>query len=394
VSEENLHIAVHYGELGLKGKNRPFFEKRLAKNIRAILADVGPVLTKRFWGRLLVTLPPSASFDEVREKLSPVFGISYFAPVHVVPCDLEAIEPIALDEARRAILIGQSFKVDVHRGDKRFPLTSPEIARRLGQRIGEELNAPVDLRSPDVTIYVNIQAEHAYVFAQKIRGAGGLPVGVTGRVIVLLSGGIDSPAAAHLMLKRGCKVDFVHFHALRTGEEAARSKVVELARRIVAHQGISAAVHLIPYHPFQMRLLTRESRYELVIFRRFMSLVAQELARQNKALALVTGDNLGQVASQTLENLVAVEEAVEMPIFRPLLGYDKQEIIELAKRMGTFELSVQPYKDCCSIVDRHPATRVRPEQVKEIEAGLDLPALIAQSLAQATTVRVGPGPDL
>ncbi len=390
VSTENLHVAVHYAELSLKGKNRPYFERQLARNIRAALSDLGPVLTRRFWGRLLVSLPTATPFDAVRQKLQPVFGISYFAPVQVVPQEMRAIEQAVLDGAERVLRPARSFRLEVNRGDKRFPLTSPETARRLGQAVVDALGAPVDLRNPEVTIYVNIQAEHVYVFAEKIRGPGGLPVGVTGRVIVLLSGGIDSPVAAHLMLKRGCKLDFVHFHAFRSGEEAAQSKVVELARRLVVPQGVAADLFLVPYHPFQMRLLAKESRYELVIFRRFMARVAQDLARQRRAQVIVTGDNLGQVASQTMENLVAVEDAMEMPIFRPLLCFDKQEIIGLAKQLGTFDLSVQPYKDCCSIVDRHPATRARVERVQGIEEGLDLPKLIADSLAETKTVRVGP----
>ncbi|NOZ05697.1 MAG: tRNA 4-thiouridine(8) synthase ThiI [Chloroflexi bacterium] len=385
---ENLHVVVHYAELGLKGKNRPFFERQLAKNIRAVLTELGPVQTKRFWGRLLVTIPASTPFAEVRKRLQPLFGMAYFAPVRVVSQAWDDIQEAVLEQARLLLDPDTSFRVKAHRGDKRFPLISPEIGRQLGAAIVAMTGSPVDLQSPAVTIYVNIQVEHAYIFAEKIPGAGGLPVGVTGRVMGLLSGGIDSPVAAHLMLKRGCKVDFVHFHALRSAEEAANSKIVELARHVITPQGIPAQVHLVPYHPFQMRLLTNESRYELVIFRRFMARVAQDLARQHHAQAIVTGDNLGQVASQTLENLVAVEEAVEMPIFRPLLCFDKQEIIGLAQQLGTFDLSVQPYKDCCSIVDRHPATRVRADQLTEIESAIDFPQLIADSLAETTTVRV------
>jgi len=385
---ENLHIVVHYAELGLKGKNRPFFERQLAKNIHAVLTELGPVQTKRFWGRLLVTIPASIPFAEVRRRLQPLFGIAYFARARVVSLPWDDIQQAVLEEANLLLDSDTSFRVKAHRGDKRYPLTSPEIGRQLGAAIVAATGAPVDLHSPAVTIYVNIQVEHAYVFAEKIPGAGGLPVGVTGRVMGLLSGGLDSPVAAHLMLKRGCKIDFVHFHALRSAEEAANSKIIELARRVIIPQGISAQVHLVPYHPFQMRLLTDESRYELVIFRRFMARVAQELARRHRAQAIVTGDNLGQVASQTLENLVVVDQVVEMPIFRPLLCFDKLEIIDLAYKLGTFDLSVKPYKDCCSIVDRHPATRVRADQLTRLELAIDFPKLIAESLAETTTVRI------
>jgi len=238
--------------------------------------------------------------------------------------------------------------------------------------------------SPSIQIY-----QHGvYLFNRRLPGAGGLPIGSGGRVTVLLSGGIDSPVAAHLLLKRGCSVDFVHFHMLRTDEEIASSKVVALARAVMRPHRLPTNLYLAPAQPFQMAILPHASRVELVVFRRFIMRVAANLARRRKALALVTGDNLGQVASQTLKNLHVTSRAVAMPILRPLIAYDKQEIIDVARQLGTYDLSIQPYQDPCSLHAERPATWARLQEVKALEAELGIEALVRETLAQTQRHRI------
>lgn len=373
---------VHYGELGLKGRNRPQFEKRLAHNMRVALRDLGQVKVQLHRGYMAVEVADEAPPERIEQRLAGVFGIAYFAPALAVPQELEAITEAALQLARRAITPETSFKVQARRADKRFPVTSMDLNRELGARIVDEIGAPVRLRDPAVTLHVQVYPEKVYLFTQRLPGPGGLPVGTAGRVTMLLSGGIDSPVAAHLMLKRGCAVDFVHFHMLRNETEIRASKVVALARAVLSPHRLPAVVYMLPSQPFQMALMEYDSRVELVVFRRFIMRVAERIARRRKSLALVTGDNLGQVASQTLENLCVTSQAVETPILRPLISFDKMEIVDLAQRIGAYELSIQPYQDPCSLHARHPATRAKLAVVEELEAKIGVESLIEETLAQ------------
>lgn len=373
---------VHYGELGLKGRNRPQFEKRLAHNMRVALRDLGQVKVQLHRGYMAVEVADEAPPERIEQRLAGVFGIAYFAPALAVPQELEAITEAALQLARRAITPETSFKVQARRADKRFPVTSMDLNRELGARIVDEIGAPVRLRDPAVTLHVQVYPEKVYLFTQRLPGPGGLPVGTAGRVTMLLSGGIDSPVAAHLMLKRGCAVDFVHFHMLRNETEIRASKVIALARAVLSPHRLPAVVYMLPSQPFQMALMEYDSRVELVVFRRFIMRVAERIARRRKSLALVTGDNLGQVASQTLENLCVTSQAVETPILRPLISFDKMEIVDLAQRIGAYELSIQPYQDPCSLHARHPATRAKLAVVEELEAKIGVESLIEETLAQ------------
>ena len=377
---------VHYGELGLKGQNRPQFEKRLAHNMRVALRDLGQVKVQLYRGYMAVGVADEAPPERVEQRLTGVFGIAYFAPALAVPQELEAITEAALHLARRAITPETSFKVQARRADKRFPVTSMDLNRELGARIVDEIGAPVRLHDPAVTLHVQIYPEKVYLFTRRIPGPGGLPVGTAGRVTMLLSGGIDSPVAAHLMLKRGCAVDFVHFHMLRNETEIRASKVIALARAVLSPHRLPAVVYMLPSQPFQMALLEYDSRVELVAFRRFIMQVAERIAQRRKSLALVTGDNLGQVASQTLENLCVTSRAVETPILRPLISFDKQEIVEVAQRIGTYELSIQPYQDPCSLHAHHPATRAKLAVVEELEAKIGVESLIEETLAQTEEI--------
>ncbi|MGC9399041.1 MAG: tRNA uracil 4-sulfurtransferase ThiI [Anaerolineae bacterium] len=383
-----LRYLVHYGELGLKGRNRPHFERALAENMRRALAPLGTFAVRIFPGYMLVESEDAVNTERVERRLAQVFGIAYFAPIEVVPQEMDAITGTALRLAREVVMPSTTFKVETRRADKRFPVQSPEVNRRVGAEIVDAIGAPVDLTAPEATVYIQIYPDGVYVFNRRIEGPGGLPVGVSGKVMVLLSGGIDSPVAAHLMLKRGCEVEFVHVHLLRGRQAVRENKVVELARRVVGPHRLSTTVHMLPAHPFQVAVLEQVSDVELVVFRRFMLRAAERLAQERGALALVTGDNLGQVASQTLKNLYVTGHAVEMPVLRPLVAFDKQEIVSLAEEIGTYKLSIQPYKDVCSIRARHPATGARIKDVWAFEARMDLEATLAKTLAQREGVEI------
>ncbi|MFQ5951725.1 MAG: tRNA uracil 4-sulfurtransferase ThiI, partial [Candidatus Geothermarchaeales archaeon] len=251
-----------------------------------------------------------------------------------------------------------------------FPLTSMEVNREIGRVLVERLGMRASMKAPELNVFIEITSEGAFVFFGKERGPGGLPVGISGRVLCLFSGGIDSPVAAWLMMKRGCGVDFVHFHALRTEREARQSKIPELLGHLTRYS-FSSRLYLAPFLPFHLATLETSSKHELMLFRRFMLKVAERIAGREGLRGLVTGDSLGQVASQTLENMAVVEDAVSVPVFRPLLAYDKEETVGLARQIGTYEHSIRPYKDCCSILARHPETRARLRFVRQAERRLD-----------------------
>ncbi len=386
---------VHYGELGLKGRNRLQFEQQLMDNIRVALRPLTRPRVKRFHSYIVVEVPDASAEenDQTRRmeaRLARIPGIAYFAPALRVLPTMDAISKAGLQLAYETITAETTFKVDTQRGDKSFPITSVEVNRELGAQVVEALNAPVRLNNPEVTLGVQIYPDHAYVFARRIEGAGGLPVGVSGRVLTLLSGGIDSPVAAHMMLKRGCQTDFLHFHMLPDREQVHDSKIVDLAHKIMAPHQRPARLYMLPAYPFQMTLLEIDTPLELIIFRRFVMRVAAQVAGEYKALALVTGDSLGQVASQTLQNLRVISRAVKLPILRPLIGFDKLEIVALAKQLGTYAISIKPYKDPCAMHARHPATWARLKAVQELEAELALDNVAEETLAQMEEIKIGP----
>ncbi len=383
-----LRYLVHYGELGLKGRNRPRFEGMLAKNMRRALAVFGRFKVRSFRGYMFVETKDTVPKAEVERRLASIFGIAYFAPIEVVPQDMAAITETALKLAREVVTPTTTFKVETRRADKNFPVQSPEVSRRIGAEIVDEIGAPVDLTAPEATIHIQIYQDGVYLFNRRIEGPGGLPVGVSGRVIVLLSGGIDSPVAAHMMLKRGCDLEFVHFHMLRRGQAIRENKIVDLARAVTRTHRLSSAIHMLPAHPFQVAVLEKVSDVELVAFRRFILRAAEHLAHKRGALALVTGDNLGQVASQTLKNLHVTGRAVEMPVLRPLIAFDKEEIVALAKEIGTYQLSLKPYQDVCSIRAQHPATWASMNDVLRLESTLHLDTVLAETLDRRETVEI------
>ena len=371
---------VHFGELGLKGRNRAPFARKLVDNIRTVLKDIGGVKIQRFHSHILVKVPAGVPASVVEQRLEKIFGIAYFAPTSTVEPDLEAISQEALNLADGVLGEETTFKVSVSRGDKQFPFKSPEVEREVGARIVEATGAPVKLRHPDVTLNVQIYQDAAYLFIRRLRGPGGLPVGVSGRVLTLFSGGIDSPVAAHLMLKRGCTLDLLHFHLLPGTEAARNSKIVAMARAVLAPHRRPAPLYLASAAPFETAMAALDTRVATVVFRRFIMLVAERIARQRQSLALITGESVGQVASQTLQNINVISLATALPILRPLIGFDKAEIIDVAKRIGTYELSIQPYKDPCSLHARNPATWARLDEVVNVENRIDIDALVEETL--------------
>lgn len=376
---------IHYHELALKGRNRPFFEQRLVRNLRMAVRDVGGKQVDALQGRLRVILSPDASWPVVRDRIARVFGIANFSLAQSAPFGQDA--PRLLDPLKHAIgeaiqsLHFNTFRVSAKRSDKRVPLTSMEIEREVGAHVCELTGKSVNLRLPDLTIHVETLIKDAYYFLEREDGPGGLPVGTGGKVACLLSGGIDSPVAAFRMMKRGCTAIFVHFHGRPYVSRASEEKVRELAALLTRYQ-FQSRLYLVPFGDIQRQIvLGAPAAFRIVLYRRMMIRIAEELAKRERCWSLVTGDSLGQVASQTAENLSVVEEAAGLPILRPLIGMDKIEITQQAQRIGTFEISIEPDQDCCSLfVPPHPSTRTDLDHIRKIERGFDLISLVKQGL--------------
>ncbi|MDA4136246.1 MAG: tRNA 4-thiouridine(8) synthase ThiI [Thaumarchaeota archaeon] len=355
-------IVVHYGEIGIKGANRPIFEKSLERNIRSSLRGLDGLRVKKVNQRFFVTVE-DGMVSEARERLARVFGVAWYAKVENVPLSYPAILETAvrvLDGCER----DSTFRVSARRSDKSFDMSSQDVARKLGEDIIARLGLKVNLSQPETTLFVDIVRDQAIVYREHVRGPGGLPVGSSGRVLHLLSGGIDSPVAAWLMMKRGCRPTFLHFYLAPGPQSVLDSKVVDLVRSLGRYGGDSQLI-LIPFAPYQLATVGLPSEYEPIVFRRFVRMVAELVSADLGYPAISTGDNLAQVASQTLQNLVCIDSGSAVPTFRPVLGYDKEEIVQLAKVIGTYEISLREYKDCCSIVSRHPRTRMKVKDVDE-----------------------------
>ena len=375
-------VIVHYQEIALKGKNRPWFIARLVRNIRQAVAGLGVREVRVLMGRIEIVLGPDASWEAVRDRLSRVFGIGNFPRAGRAPLDVDAIAAEILND------LGPDdpppFRVSARRADKRFPLTSPQIEREVGGRIKEARGWTVDLEDPALTIRVEALTTDAFYSFGKEPGPGGLPVGASGRVACLLSGGIDSPVASWRMMRRGCRVLFVHFHSYPILSRASQDKARELARLLTAFQFDSRLV-LVPFGEIQQRVvLTVPPPLRVVIYRRLMLRIAERIARANRAQALVTGEVVGQVASQTLENLSTIGSVAGLPVLRPLIGMDKDEITAEAQRLGTFPISIIPDQDCCTLfTPRHPATKARRHEIELAESQLPIDEIVTGAVGAA-----------
>ena len=312
-----------------------------------------------------------------------MFGVANFSLVETTARDIEALRARILEALNGTRF--ESFRIETQRGDKTFPLNSPEINRRLGAAVKEKSAARVDLTHPELTVFVEILPRDAFFGFNKIPGAGGLPVGASGRVVSLISGGIDSPVAAYRMLQRGCRLIFVHFHSAPYLDKTSQEKVRQLVTALTRHQ-FQSRLYMVPFGEIQRQIVAAVNRpLRVILYRRMMLRIAEGLARKEKAKALVTGESLGQVASQTLENMAVIQHAAALPILRPLVGMDKQEIIDQARRIGTFEISSIPDQDCCQLfVPKHPATKARFDEVEDAESNYDPKEMLRYGLENAT----------
>ena len=368
-----MQVLLHYGELALKGRNRGAYEKRLRRNVERAVGGRVRVLSGRF-------VVECDRWDRLRH----LPGVEWFAPVYTVEKDAASLPDAVVAVLRRAVGAGRrTFAVRVRRADKSFPVGSMEMASVVGRRVQEAFGWPVDLVSPELTVWVEI-AEECYVYLDKIKGPGGLPVGTSGNALCLFSGGIDSPVAAFKVMKRGCRVDFIHFHTFPRNDAVLDTKIRTLVELLDRSQ-MDSVLYLVPYYPFQMALLARTptAGYEMVMFRRFMVRVAERLADLYHYGALVTGDSLGQVASQTLENLACVFDVARRPLLQPLIGLNKTEIMDEARSIGTYEPSIAPYKDCCSILEPNTKTRAAVEKVREAERVLGVGEVVEECIRVA-----------
>ena len=382
-------VIVRVHEIALKGKNRPAFFNQLARNIRTALRGTAVTrVAKRHMG-VEVTLAPEASWEDISGRLGRVFGVVKFYRCYKLPRSLDAIREFIAEEA--AGLSFRTFRITSKRGDKSFPLTSLDLNRDLGTMVQQLTGAEVSLKDPDVNIFVEILTREALVYFHEEQGPGGLPVGISGKVAALMSGGIDSPVAAWRMMKRGCLVTFVHFHSFPLVDGSSREKALELVELLNRYQYRSTLV-MAPFADVQRSIiLSVPPAYRVVIYRRFMVRIAERIARQHGAKALVTGESLGQVGSQTLDNLSTVRSAATLSVLSPLIGMDKLEIINEARHIDTYPISILPDEDCCTLfTPRHPATRTTVEEVERLEAALDIPALVDAAVAQAEVIDFTP----
>src|ERR671925_199592 len=372
-------VLVHYHEIALKGKNRPMFMRRLAENLRMATHGLGVKEVRQLTGRLVLTLSRDAAVEDIHQRVARVPGVANFALAYRTPLQLEVLKPAIVEALAGRTL--RSFRVHTKRGYKAFPLTSPDINRDVGHYLQRQLGAAVDLERAELTVSIEILPHEALFFFDREAGPGGLPVGVSGTVACLLSGGIDSPVAAYRMLKRGCTVVFLHFHSYPILSRVSQEKARDLVTLLTRYQ-FASKLMLIPFAPIQQQIVAEVAApYRVVLYRRCMVRIADALARLVDAKALVTGESVGQVASQTLENLAAVDEVASLPMFRPLIGMDKQEIVAQAIALGTYDISIIPDQDCCTLfVPPHPVVRADHQVLARIEANLDMQALIRQGL--------------
>lgn len=378
---------IRYGEIGLKGKNRPAFERRLMNNISRALHHVGSARVMRVYGRILVE--SDAQPARVLDKLSKVFGIVGVSPSLRLPLDQEAIFKGALETLKDAAAHTQraaesplTFKVEARRSNKQFPLTSPELNGLIGGYLLDNYpGLQVDVHNPQIKVRVEIREKNAFVYAADMPGVGGLPVGASGKALLLLSGGIDSPVAGWMAMKRGIEIEAIHFYSFPFTGEKSLEKVRDLCRALTAYTA-RIKLHVVHFTDIQKEIQKNcPEELRVTIMRRMMFRLSKRIAEQQGALALVTGESVGQVASQTLESMQVINHVIDIPVLRPLVGMDKLEIIARSQQIGTYDTSILPYEDCCTLfLPKHPATRPRLDQAQEAEKPLDIEELMAEAL--------------
>lgn len=391
MNEQNIFI-VRCGEVALKGMNKPYFERMLVDRIRSNVKGLGNVDVKRQEGLIFVRADKDVDTDLLVRQIAKVFGVASISPAVEAPSNLDAIGEEAVKYMMNLIETKgvKTFKVEAKRADKNFPVKSPEIGRIIGAKvlIGCKV-LKVDVHNPDVLLYVDVRHDRSYIYQDKIAGFGGLPLGTNGKGMVLLSGGIDSPVAAWMMAKRGMLLEAVHFHSYPYTSQRAQEKVEDLARIVASYCG-NFKMHVINLLPIQEQIVQNCPEEETTILvRRFMMRIAEKIAEKNGAMMLITGENLGQVASQTAEALVVTDNVVKMPVMRPLIAMDKIDIMDKAQEIGTFETSIQPYEDCCTVfLPKHPTTKPKLARIEESESKLDIDALVEAAVASEEIVQI------
>ena len=393
MNEEKILI-VRCGEVALKGMNKPYFERMLAERIHKRLkaAGYGKASVKRHEGLIFVRFDREWDTLQLAGEISKVFGVASISPAVESESNMEAIGVEAVSfmeklcEERRV----RTFKVEAKRADKQFPIKSPDIARQIGGYVLKGLKVlKVDVHNPDVRLFVDVRHDRSYIYADKIAGFGGLPLGTNGKGLVLLSGGIDSPVAAWMMAKRGMMIEAVHFHSYPYTSPRAQEKVEDLAKIVASYCG-SFKMHVINILPIQEQIVKNCPEAETTIHvRRFMMRIAEKIAERNSAMMLITGENLGQVASQTAEALVVTDNCVNMPVMRPLIAMDKIDIIAKAQEIGTFETSIEPYEDCCTVfLPKHPTTKPQLDKIEISDSKLDINALVESAIAEEEIIYI------
>jgi thiamine biosynthesis protein ThiI len=377
-------ILVHYSEVALKGKNRSWFVGRLVRNIHAALAGLHVKEVRTPVGRIEVVLGQEEALPEILDRLSRIFGIANYAVATRIPLDFEGMADAIVSRLppRQS---ARTFRVFVRRADQKFPTPSPELARDLGSRVWHARQWKVDLDHADLVIGVEIVPGAAFCYMNRQAGAGGLPTGTGGRLVALLSGGIDSPVAAWRMMRRGCALTLVHFHSAPFLSNVSQEKARRLAEVLTRYQ-LRTRLYLIPFGELQRQItLSVPGDLRVVVYRRMMLRIAQRIAFDVRARALVTGDVIGQVASQTLDNMVAIDQASRMPVLRPLVGMDKEEIIAQAQRLGTYDISIVPDQDSCTLfTPRHPETHAKRHTIDQAELTLPVDTMVDSAVANAS----------
>ena len=384
-------VLIRFGELSTKGKNRKDFIQRLYRNIQYMLRDIEGLEYRKTHDRIYIKLN-GADADVIREKLQKIFGISSFSFTEKVDSDIDAISDTCLRIAKESGK--KTFKMIARRHDKSFPMKSDAINRICAGNILQNTDLKVDVHHPELEIRVEVHQNETYITSEKIPGAGGFPVGINGRVLLLLSGGIDSPVAAYELMKRGLQVEAVHYASPPYTSENARQKVLDLASMVSEYQR-DMKVHIVNFTDLQLQIYkTAGDPYAVTLMRRMMFRLAEEIAKKNNCLAIATGESIGQVASQTLESMVCINDVIRIPVIRPLVCFDKLEIINLATKIGTYETSILPYEDCCTIFDpKNPVTKPSIEKAEFYEKQFDYASLINDALDKQEVVRVFPQKD-
>ncbi len=382
-------ILVKYGEIILKGLNRHTFEDLLIRNIKNSLRPIQSTIW-RAQATIYIDIADADEMDEAIERLEKVFGIVAIIRAYVLSKDFEQLKAEAKEALKEELSDAVSFKVSAKRADKKYPMTSPEICAELGGYLSEAYpHVKVDVKNPEKTVTAEVRETNVYVYCNRIKGLGGMPVGSNSKALLLLSGGIDSPVAGYMVAKRGVALEAVHFFSHPYTSERAKDKVLKLAKIVSAYTG-GMKVHIVPFTDIQLEIKEKCPADQLtLIMRRFMMAIAEKVATQHNAKALVTGESIGQVASQTVEALYVTNDAVRMPVFRPVIGMDKEEIVEIARKIDTFETSVLPYEDCCTVfTPRHPLTKPKLANIVKSEKLLDFDRLVQEAVDGVETVEV------